>query len=129
MSPTRLTDDEALAFLSDWPDDLPELALALRKIIFKAAPNASEKVAFNSLVYYRAGAKYGAIGGNVCGIGVKDGELHLGFIHGAMLPDPQGILQGKGKAKRHTVVRTMRDVRNGAIAELIRASTDYRADA
>ncbi len=128
MSPTRLTDDEALAFVSDWPEDLPELALALRKVVFKAAQNASEKIAFNSLVYYRAGAKYGAIGGNVCGIGVKDDELHLGFIHGAMLPDPRGILQGKGKAKRHAVVRTMQDVCNNAIAELICASADYRAD-
>jgi len=125
MNPTRLTDEEVLAVVGDWPGELPEWALALRRVVLKAAPAASEKIAFNSLVYYRAGAEYGVIGGNVCGIGVHKGALKLGFIHGAFLPDPHGLLQGKAKAKRHVDISKKSDIHREALRALIKAAAHY----
>jgi hypothetical protein len=57
----------------------------------------------------------------------RNGALELGFIHGASLPDPHGLLKGSGKAKRHVALRSEGDLhlRRGALEALIRASIDH----
>lgn len=124
--PARLTDEEVLTVVADWPGDLPALALALRRVVLKAAPIASEKIAFHSLVYYRAGEKYGVIGGNICGIGVKNETLILDFIHGASLPDPKKLLKGTAKAKRYVEIRNTADIRSASLRTLIMAAAEHR---
>ena len=59
------------------------------------------------------------------GPGLQGHHLELGFIHGAFLPDPDGILDGKGKAKRHIVIRSRKDFRRRAVKQLVRAAVAY----
>ena len=122
MSRKRLSDEEIEILIEDWPEELYELTWELRKLVLRAAPEADETVAFSSLCYSKPGAPYGRIGGNICLIGPRNDCLNLGFIHGAFLPDPDGLLQGKGKAKRHIELRSTRDIRRGAFRALIHAS-------
>jgi len=129
MAPTRLEGNEIADLIRDWPGRLPDLALELRKLVLGAAPEVSEKIAFHSLCYYIEGRPYGVIGGNVCGIGRKGDSLYLGFIHGAMLPDPQGLLQGTGKAKRHIEIRSATDITARAYKQLIRAAAKFNPTA
>ncbi len=125
MAPKRLDGNEIAKLIRDWPDGLADLALALRKLVLDAAPEVSEKIAFHSLSYYIDGRPYGVIGGHVCGIGRKADSLHLGFIHGAMLPDPQSLLQGSGKAKRHIEIRSAKDTQKRAFKQLIQAAVAF----
>lgn len=74
--------------------------LALRNLILRLAPEAAEGVRFGCLCYFRAGAQYGSIGGNVCMIEVRGAEVRLAFIQGASLADPERLLEGRAKAKR-----------------------------
>ena len=112
-----------------WPGEACDLALELRDFVLEVAPELAETVAFNSLCYYKPGQPYGVIGGNVCGIGLRGDRVHLGFIHGAALPDPEGLLQGTGKAKRHIELHGPEDIRRPAFKKLIRAAIAHQPGA
>ncbi len=129
MSRRRLEMGEIVRLFAGWGGDVEDLVLELREFVLSVAPAVDEKVAFKSLCYYKPDSPFGVIGGNVCAIGVRDRSVHLGFIHGAFLPDPDGLLEGKGKAKRHIVLRTRRDIRRTAFKSLILAAIDFSPEA
>ncbi|MBN2562675.1 MAG: DUF1801 domain-containing protein [Phycisphaerae bacterium] len=122
MPPRRIQGEEVARLLEGWPDEVCDLALELREFVLQIAPELDETIAFNGLCYSKPGRPYGVIGGNVCLIGERNGTLHLGFIHGASLPDPDRLLRGTGKAKRHIEVRSTKDFRCRAFEKLIRAA-------
>ncbi|MDY7107462.1 MAG: DUF1801 domain-containing protein [Planctomycetota bacterium] len=121
-SPRRLDEADLWMLLDEWPDELADLVLKLRALVLETAPQLSESIAFNALCYYKPDQPFGKIGGNVCLIGIRGDAVHLGFIHGASLPDPEELLRGTGKAKRHIPVRSEREIRPDAFAQLILAA-------
>lgn len=123
---SRLSIEQLSQVLERRPDELSDLVLELRRIVQRAAPKASEAIKFNSICYYHDGRPWGAIGGNVCMITIRPDEVQLSFLHGAFLPDPDGVLKGRAKSKRHIAIHSRRDLRNPAIATLIRAASVYR---
>ena len=128
--PSQRLDGEAIAnLLRPWPNEVCDLALELREFVLETDPELAETIAFNALCYFKPGRPYGVIGGNVCLIGPGENCLHLGFIHGASLPDPDGLLQGTGKAKRHIELRTPKDLRRRAFKKLLRAAIAYEPTA
>ena len=126
MARARLDGSEIADLIRDWPNEVCDLALELREFVLKVAPEVSETVAFHALCYYKPNQPYGVIGGNVCMIGPRHDALHLGFIHGAMLPDPEGLLQGSAKAARYIALRSSKDIRRRAFKALIRAAVAFR---
>ena len=125
MEDRRLHPTEIEGLLSGWPEDVRDLARAARDLVLEIAPALSEKIAFGALGYVKAGVPYGVIGGNVCLVDVKRGRLRLAFLHGAFLPDPEGLLEGTAKAKREVPLADLEDLRRPAIAALIRAAVAY----
>jgi hypothetical protein len=113
---------EVAVVLRDCTGDNVDLILELRDFIRKVAPDVTEAVKFHSLCYFKPGKPYGSIGGNVCGIGEHKGTVYLSFIHGAALPDPDGLLQGNGKAMRKIPVRSSADIHRSSFKRLILAS-------
>jgi hypothetical protein len=120
-----LSDEELAAFLATCPEELCDLVLVVRDLVFKTAPRVMEAVKFHSLCYYRPGMPYGSIGGNVCMISVRRGAVYLAFLHGASLPDPQGLLSGRAKAKREMRITTRAAVCQPSVRRLIRAALAY----
>jgi hypothetical protein len=114
-----------VTWLDGCPGELRDIIGALRELVRDVAPEAVEDVKFNTLCYYKPGHPYGSIGGNVCMISWKDGWVRLSFIHGAQLPDPQHLLQGRAKAKRFVELHSLVDVPRAALEELIRAAVEY----
>lgn len=51
---------------------------------------------------------------------------NLGFFRGPALPDPEGLLEGTGKAMRHIKVRTMEAAERPAIRRLLEAALQER---
>ena len=124
--PRRLTGGEVARYLDTCPGELCDLVLELREFVLNAAPEAAETIKFNSLCYYKPDQPYGVIGGNICAIYARDDCVHLGFIHGAFLPDPEGRLQGTAKAKRYIELRSSKDLRRSALEKLIRAAVAHQ---
>lgn len=108
--------------LAKCPDELGDIVLALRGVVLKNAPEADESIKFGALSYQLPNAEYGAIGGNVCLIDFRKGQVTLGFIHGASLPDRSGLLLGTAKSKRFLIIRTVADARRRAAGALIKAA-------
>jgi len=98
---------------------------ALRRLVRAAAPATRETVAWKGLSYHlpRLG---GRVAGAVCQIGVRDGQVQVGFIHGVHLPDPDRLLLGDGKSKRHVNVTGRGAVRRAALRALVEAAVKAR---
>jgi hypothetical protein len=123
--PGRLNGEEISRYLAECPHEFCDLVLALRDVVLRTAPAVHEEIKFNALCYFKPNCRYGAIGGNVCLIDYRKGHVELGFIHGSSLPDPKGLLQGSGKAKRHIEIRSLSCTRLASIRALIHAAVAY----
>lgn len=109
------------------PASTPEqlaIILKLRELVKLAAPDAEETVIWNSLSYHRPGMG-GRVKGAVCLISPRADCVQLGFIHGASLPDPERLLQGRGKAKRFVPIRSLADIKTEALIGLIKGADAY----
>lgn len=55
-------------------------------------------------------------------IAVQDSHVNLGFYHGILLPDPEGLLEGTGKKLRHIKIRDVSSGNSSAVIALLRAA-------
>lgn len=62
MAVERLTETEIADLIRDWPGKLCDLALEVRDIVLKVAPELSEGIAIHSLCYDKPDGSYGKIG-------------------------------------------------------------------
>lgn len=88
------------------------VAEGLRALVREAAPDLEERLKWGQPTY--AGQ------GNVCYVAVGRDHVKLGFFHGAHLPDPEGLLEGTGKAMRHVKVRSLSERERAALRDLVR---------
>ncbi len=113
------TDPDQL--LAPFPDEIRETAQALRVLVRRARPDAIERV--------RPG--WGLIGYDVPNVGrtayfafvwAEPEHAHLGFEHGVLLDDPDGLLQGAGVTKQVRWVTLTRpdQIDEAALAPLVR---------
>lgn len=112
--------------LERYPQRLAEIALELRNIVLTAAPQATERALAGGLGYHDA-ARGGPVKAGICLISIHEDHVRLSFIHGAFLPDPQGLLQSEGgrKAKRYLAIDSYEEAPWAAIEELVRAHAKF----
>lgn len=119
-----LSTQEIERFLQHKPVHLQEIVLELRNLVAGATPQATEKIQWKGLSYYDA-SRGGVVKGGICQIGIHSDHVRLSFIHGAFLPDPEGLLQGDRKAKRFVRLTSYEETPWDALDELIKASADF----
>lgn len=124
MNTAFLSTKQIEPVMSRVPPHLAEIALALREIVLAAAPDASERVLRRGLGYHRA-EKGGPVRAGVCQIEIWPDHVRLAFIHGAFLPDPEGLLQGERQFKKYVRIERYEDAPWEALDALIRASAVY----
>jgi hypothetical protein len=96
MLPTR----SFQKIIASAPADLQEIVLELRNLVAEVAPRATEKVHSRGFSYYFSD-RGGPVSAGICQINLHEDHVRLGFIHGAFLPDPDGLLVGEPKYKKH----------------------------
>ena len=111
-------------FLERKPEFLQDIVFELRNLVAEIAPQATEKILWGGLSYYDV-SRGGPVKSGICQIEIKTDHVRLSFIHGAFIPDPQGLLQGERVAKRYVRLETYESVPWEALAELIRASAGF----
>jgi|AntRauTorckE6833_2_1112554.scaffolds.fasta_scaffold10125_2 hypothetical protein len=84
---------------------------ALRILIQQVAPDAREEIKYGGL-YYSTEKPF-------AGIFVYAHHVALGFTHGAQLADPEKLLVGTGKQRRHIKFATVSDIDEAAITQLL----------
>jgi hypothetical protein len=111
-------------FLERKPEGLKDIVFELRNMIAETAPHATEKILWGGLSYYDAD-RGGAVKGGICQIEIHADHVRLSFIHGAFLPDPQGLLQGERLYKRYVRLESYDSAPWDALGELIRAASHF----
>jgi hypothetical protein len=106
------------AFLDALPPDTRPLVVALREVVRRTVPHAEESLLWGGLSYHRPQVG-GRVKGAVCHIGVKGGQVQLGFIHGMRLADPCGLLQGNRLSKRFIPIGTVAEAERPEVTTLI----------
>ena len=120
----RPPDPQLLGFLTTYDRTIADLALALRGIIIEEAPNASEYV----YQVYTVAIWFGFTGKMkdawFCYITTHAEHINLGFPYGAVLPDPNRVLEGEGKTNRHIPFRSLSDLERPFVRRYIQAAID-----
>lgn len=112
-------DADVTAFIGSLSSDNRRVVSAIRAVVRRTIPRATESIIWGSLSYHRPEIG-GRVKGAVCLIVAKQGKVRLDFIHGVRLADPSCLLQGRGVSKRSVPIETVADAERPAVAALIR---------
>jgi hypothetical protein len=122
---THGTFEEALSGSSDLVTGISE---RLRVLIIELYPDVVEVPwPKQKIIGYGVGPK--KMSEHYCYIGAFKKHVNLGFYYGAILPDPQGLLEGTGKNLRHIKVNTLEAVDQPAVRDMLRAAHKERKEA
>ena len=106
------------------PPELRDIVFELRSIIALIAPTATETIHRGGFTYYHA-ERGGPVSAGICQIGLQRDHIRLAFIHGAFLPDPQGLLEGDRLYKRYVKIYSFDQAPWDDLQELIAASAHF----
>ncbi|OGO60536.1 MAG: hypothetical protein A2032_01400 [Chloroflexi bacterium RBG_19FT_COMBO_49_13] len=103
---------------------LRDIVLEIRNIVTSVSPHATESQHSRGFSYYHK-QRGGPVSAGICEIGIFRDHVRLGFVHGAFLPDPQGLLVGEPKYKKHLRIYNYDEAPWEYMKELIVASSRF----
>ena len=104
--------------------ELRDIVMELRSIVAEVTPTAVESTHSRGFSFYHKG-QGGPVSAGICQIGIFRDHIRLGFIHGALLPDPQGLLVGEPKYKKHVRLYSYEQAPWDSLRQLIIASARF----
>jgi hypothetical protein len=105
--------------LSLYPRDVQVLAQTTRSFLLEQIPAAEEHVdGTGPYVGYGYGPGYKGL---VCTVIVSKTGVKLGFVDGARLADPRGLLEGSGSRHRFVQLKSSADLRQPGLKALVKA--------
>lgn len=111
--------------IQSFSDEIKEIARETRKLIYKVLPKVVEVVWIRQKnTGFGTGPKKKTE--HFCWLMPATKHVNLGFNYGAELPDPKNLLEGTGKLFRHYKVKSVEDLSNPDLIELIKYATTYR---
>ena len=113
------------SFLQRTPAPLQDIVFELRNLIASVAPDAVEVVRWGDLGYFHAERRGGLVSAGICQIEVRKEHVRLAFIHGAFIPDPRHLLEGKQKAKRSIRIESFESAPWDYFKDLLAASAKF----
>lgn len=114
--------EEVDQFIEDLPDDIQNITVTLRKIIFDASLELMEEYKWSMPNY--------SYNGLVCYLQTSKKHVNLGFHKGNLLQeiDINNSLQGTGKTMRHIRIRKLEDIQPEAFTSLIQEALRLNKD-
>lgn len=80
-----------------------DMVLRVRSLFLEACPGLTEAVKYGGIVFLKNG---GLIGG----VFVYKEHVSVEFSQGSSFPDPDAVLEGKGKYRRHIKLHDLEDI-------------------
>jgi hypothetical protein len=114
---------QLLGFLTAYDPTIADMALALREIILDEVPDASESIyqVYTVAIWFGFSGKMKDM---FCYIATNARHINLGFPRGALLPDPNRVLEGDGKTMRHIKFASERDLERAFVRRYIQAAIE-----
>ena len=111
-------------YLQQVPAELRDIVLEIRNIVASVAPDATESQHSRGFSYYYK-ERGGPVSAGICQIGIYHDHIRLGFIHGVFLADPEGLLVGEPKYKKHVRIYHYEEAPWEHLKQLIEASSRF----
>ena len=109
-------------------DEVRAIAAALRGVVVALQPDTVEVPRRGDrAVAYGLGER--KMSESHCYLQPQRGRVNLGFWHGTSVPDPEGLLEGTGKALRHVKVHDLETALSPAVRALIEGAQREREEA
>ncbi len=108
-------DQKVKKLLDEWQMSNPalyEIANSVRMKIWQLADTVGEEVKYGGILF--------AAPEPFCGIFVYKQHVTVEFGRGAEMADPHGLLEGKGKGRRHLKLHTLEDIENKHLTNYLR---------
>ena len=117
--------DEIVSSVSPHARQLAEQTRSLIKTVYPGVvevPWPKQRV-----IGYGVGPK--KMSEHFCYISVSKNHINLGFMYGAELPDPEGLLEGEGKLLRHVRITQSEQLSDPALRRLLEVASVHRMPA
>ena len=111
-------------YLQQVPAELRDIVLEIRNIVTSVTPDATESQHSRGFSYYYK-ERGGPVSAGICQIGIFHDHIRLGFIHGVFLADPEGLLVGEPKYKKHVRIYHYEEAPWEHLKQLIEASSRF----
>ncbi len=115
---TQSSNIEVLNFLDDIgmydPDKLAILQ-KLRLIITKQFSATNEEIKYGGIVYLLDKFLF-------TGLFVRKNHISLEFVNGSEMNDPDKLLEGTGKFRRHLKIRSINDIKDKKVNSFVKKS-------
>jgi hypothetical protein len=123
--PKHQLDAEFDALIGTAAIQMQIIARDARDLIYAILPGLTEIIwSKQKIAGYGTGPK--KMSEHFCYITVSKDHVTLGFNYGSELSDPAGLLEGTGNLYQHVKLKYPDDLKNLALADLIRFSTGHR---
>lgn len=86
----------------------------LRALALASGPQITEEIKYGGILF--------ASRTGFCGVFAYQNHVTLEFSEGNQLPDPHGVLAGKGKFRRHIRIDTEDDIKTKHVEEYVKAA-------
>ena len=120
MANTKTGDPAVDTFLKGYSPQVREIAVKAREVILSVLPDATEKVYPGwKVIQYATGTDMKSV---FAAISPQRERVNLGLANGVDLEDPDGLLEGAGKAIRHLKLTSVDAAGAPAVRELVRGA-------
>ena len=111
--------------IQSFSEEVKEIARQARNLIYEVLPEVVEVVWIKQKnIGYGTGIKKKTE--HFCWLIPATNHVNLGFNYGSELPDPKNILEGTGKLFRHFKLKSILDLSNQELIEILKFSTTYK---
>ena len=103
---TKYGSPKVAEFIADLLSESPEryeMVLQVRKLHFDTDQKLMEKIMYGGLVFFQGKEL-------MSGIFLRKEHISIEFGNGSVLSDPDSVLEGKGKYRRHIKIRCLDDI-------------------
>jgi hypothetical protein len=87
--------------------------IEIRKIIFKVYPETEERMMYGGIVFFFNTEMFS-------GIFANKNHVTLEFSNGFLMEDPNGLLEGKGKYRKHLKIMKREDIVNKEVTYFVK---------
>lgn len=92
---------------------------AVRDLVKSLYPRVTEEVKYGGILF--------SVGVHFCGVFAYREHVSVEFSQGAQIPDAIGHLEGRGKLRRHTKLRTVGDIGAKSLRQYLPLALDAAA--
>ena len=112
-----LSEKEAQLFFSNYDERVCKLAFHLRKMLLTNLPGITEQIDLPAkMMAYCYGQKYRDM---ICAVFPSKKGLKISFNRVVEIPDPDKMLEGKGKIIRYVVIHTKEQIQSSQLKKIL----------